>query len=311
MTVSLVLNDKAKGRVSQSIIDKVKDYAEKVHYQPNFLARSLKDGKSRIIGLVVADISNTFFSHIALYVQQCAEQYGYNVLIANTNESYTQFVQVISMLQSHQVDGYIIVPTINSLNLLRELKDQGVPFVLMDRYFDELDANYVVSDNFEASKQAVLKLHNQGLRNIVMINYATPMINLRMRERAYEEAMWQVGCVPRVITISSDRFESDMQTAIHNLVESEPSLDAIYFATNTLSLAGIRCLKQCAKRPLSSYKILSFDKTDAFDFMETKIAYIQQPVQEMSEAAVKNLLSILDEKQDQDKHVVLESRIVS
>lgn len=310
MTVSLVLNDKAEGRVSQAVIDKVKNYAAKVHYQPNYLARSLKDGRSRIIGLVVADISNTFFSQIALYVQQCAEQYGYNVLIANTNESDERLSQAISMLRSHQVDGFIIVPTVNSGMTLRELDEQKIPFVLMDRYFDDMSANYVVSDNYEASKRAVDRLTGLGLRDIVMVNYVSPMVNFRMRERGYCDAMCQASCSPRVVSINPDRLHEDMRQAMAAMVESMCHADAIYFATNMLSIEGLRCLKNLSQRPLSSYKILSFDKTDAFDLMDMKIAYIQQPIQEMSEVAVVTLLDTIANDDMPIKKVILESKIV-
>lgn len=108
-TVSLVLNGKNKtGRVSSEVSKKILDKAAELNYIPNTLAKGLKMGKSQIIGLIIADISNLFFGALALHIQICAQQKGYSVIIGNTNEQLNEMKNLMEFLYAQQVEGLII-----------------------------------------------------------------------------------------------------------------------------------------------------------------------------------------------------------
>lgn len=309
MTVSLVLNNKADGRVSQVLIDKIKQVAKELNYRPNNIARSLRSGKSYVIGLVVADISNPFFAKMAFYIQQEAEKNHYNVIVVNTNESTERFQQVISTLVVQRVDGLIIVPTHHCEQHLLRLQQNGIPFVLLDRCFEQVKSTNVMSDNYEASLKAMSCLIAQGYKRIALITYTDPMIHLQLRQQAYEDILTDAGVYdPQLVRkVSVYAVSEDMGLVINELMNSDDSLDALYFMTNTLSLEGIRCM--CKQHDLAKnrVKIVSFDNHDVFDFINMDIAYVQQPLQQMSEAVVHEILSIINTNEDNKKQIVLPS----
>lgn len=107
--VSIVLSGKNdKGRVSEETSKKIFEKAKEINYMPNTLAKGLRMGSSKTLGLVVADISNVFFGTLALYIQAYAEKEGYAIIIVNTGENFDKMEKMIKLLKARQVDGFII-----------------------------------------------------------------------------------------------------------------------------------------------------------------------------------------------------------
>ena len=171
-TVSLVLNGKDKnGRVGRDTAKKILDKAAELNYMPNTLAKGLKMGRSKTIGLIVADISNVFFGTLALYVQEYADKEGYTVIVANTNEQVKNMERMIKLLKSRQVDGLIITPTEGSEYLIEDLLKDKMPLVLVDRSFSDLPVNSVLINNYEISYKSTEQLIQQGCKNIAFVTY--------------------------------------------------------------------------------------------------------------------------------------------
>ncbi|MBQ5401404.1 MAG: LacI family DNA-binding transcriptional regulator, partial [Bacteroidales bacterium] len=150
-TVSLVLSGKSDGRVSEAVKKKVLETAKEMDYHLNELARSLRVGSSKLISVIVTDISNEFFGLMTFHIQEEAKKAGYLVLTINSNESDEEFEQMSRILLSKQVDGIIAVPTPGGANALKMIQDQGVPLVTVDRLCEGVDADYVGVDNYDAS----------------------------------------------------------------------------------------------------------------------------------------------------------------
>ena len=162
-TVSLVINGKnGNGRVSKEMSRKILDKARELNYTPNNFAQGLKIGKSKTIGLIVADISNIFFGTLALHIQNCAQAMGYTVIIGNTNEQLSEMEKMINLMKSRQVDGLIMTPTEGSENLIIRLEKENIPQVLVDRTFPELKTNWVLINNYDISCRATEKLIERG-----------------------------------------------------------------------------------------------------------------------------------------------------
>lgn len=154
-----MLNGKNKnGRVSDETAKKILAKAEELHYTPNSFAKGLKMGKSKTIGLIVADISNVFFGTLALYIQEYAEKEGYAVIIANTNEEEKKMERMVKLLNSRQVDGFIITPPEGSEEIIQDLIKYKMPLVLVDRTYPYLQVNSVLINNFEISYKSAKQL---------------------------------------------------------------------------------------------------------------------------------------------------------
>ena len=298
-TVSLVLNGKEKGgkggRVGDEMAEKIRQTAKEMHYEPNNLARGLRMGRSQTIGLVVADISNSFFAHLAFHIQEYAETFGYSVFITNTNESDGKLVKILDILLSHQVDGLIIVPTEHSLESIENLVTKKIPLVLLDRWFPELQTCHVVIDNYKASRSAVQYLIDSECKRIAYFGYHVLLPHMLERERGYVDVMKKNGLFVEDLIkgINYVSINSDIENALNDLFinDNVEKVDGIFFATNSISMLGIKHLMKLGIKIQEDVKIMCFDKNEAFEYMEHLIPFVLQPIPEMGKMAVDLLIS--------------------
>ncbi len=291
-TVSFVLNGK-EGRVGKELSKKILEVAEELNYKPNNLARGLRMGKSRTIGLIVADITNSFFANLAFQIQEYAESLNYAVIIANTNESVDKMNKMIDVLKSRQVDGYVIVPTEFGEDSIRKLVANEVPVVLMDRYFPDIEASYVSVNNHYASKQITQYLIQSGCKKIALVSYNNTLAHMQERKRGYIDALQEAGLRDDALVkyINYENMHEEVAKAVEELVsEKENRIGGIFFATNSLSTVGIRHLLKLNVKIPDQIRVACFDKSDVFDFFNTKIPHVHQPIPEMGKRAVDLLL---------------------
>ncbi|GHT34248.1 LacI family transcriptional regulator [Bacteroidia bacterium] len=304
-TVSLVLSGKAEeGRVGKDIAEKIRETAKSMNYQPNGLARSLRIGRSQTIGLIVADISNPFFGILALHIQEEAERHGYTVIIANTSENDQKMGKMIDILKSRQVDGYIIVPTEHGDVYITQLLETKTPLVLVDRYFPQLQTNNVIVDNYKASFDATELLVNYGCKRIALFIYKSALFHMQERKNGYCDAMKKAGLYSQELiynTIDYAHINEDIVNGIRKLLSETNAVDGIFFATNSISILGIKELLNQKVELQKQIKIICFDKSDVFDFMKNSISYVIQPIAGMGRTAVNILIEqITKEESDFD-----------
>src|SRR5438874_2372402 len=143
-TVSIVLNGQGKERkISDRIIEEITRVADTLNYRPNQFAKGLRTGKTFTIGLIVDDISNFFFGHLARVVEEEANRFGYTVMFCNSENNEGKARNVLGSLIDKQMDGYIIAPTLGMLPEIEHLGRDKKAVVLIDRYFQELPCSYV------------------------------------------------------------------------------------------------------------------------------------------------------------------------
>ncbi|RYG42045.1 MAG: LacI family transcriptional regulator [Chitinophagaceae bacterium] len=185
-TVSFVLNDKGKQmRISDSLSKKIKDFADKAGYHPNKIAVSLRTGTSKILGLIVEDISNNFFASLAKIIELEAENYGYNVVFCSTENDDKKGKQLLRILGQQQVDGYLITPTAGMCEDIRILHEQHAAIVLMDRTFPELAVPCVLADNFKGVTDGMTHLIKQGYKSIAFVTIDLDLVQMKDRKEAF------------------------------------------------------------------------------------------------------------------------------
>lgn len=305
-TVSLVLSGKEKdGRVSKEVAEKIIETAKMMNYQPNNIARSLRMGCSQTIGLIVADISNSFFSTLAFYIQEEAEKYGYTVIITNTNESVDKIGTMINMFRNRQVDGFLIVPTEYSEEYIQKLVEDNVPLVLLDRYFPSIQCSYVVIDNYRASLEATRLLIEQKCKKIALFTYKNLLPHILERKSGYMDALAYAGLADNacVKEIRYSNIDTDINQAIDELFENGCKVDGILFATNSISMHGVRSIMHKNFTIPHDVKIVCFDKNEAFDFLPTPIPYVLQPIADIGKKAVEILIAQMNVKKNEPKAI--------
>ncbi|SFU58087.1 transcriptional regulator, LacI family [Porphyromonadaceae bacterium KHP3R9] len=313
-TVSLVLNAKDKnGRVSKEMAKKILDKAEELNYVPNTLAKGLKVGRSRTIGLIIADISNIFFGALALHIQNYAEEKGYTVIIGNTNEKLNEMEKLIKLLYARQVEGFIITPTEKSQNQLKKLINNRTPFVLVDRTFPKLHVNSVLINNYEISYQATLQLIKKGCKRIGLVTYKEDHFHINERRRGCEDALKDAGLYNPVLMeeVRYEFIKDDMKRAICNLMSREDKIDGIFFTTNSISIGAVKELIKKKINIQTDIQIMCFDENDAFYILPYTVPFIRQPIKEIAQKAVELLFDQIEMQSEGTRNIVIEAELVT
>lgn len=284
--VSYVLNGLEKEkRVGKEVVEKVKKAAEELNYQPNQIARSLRKGSTSTIGLIVADIANPFFGHLARNIEDEASNYKYVVILGSSDEDFHKSESLAETFLNRQVDGFIIVPSEGDDQLIKTLIRKEVPLVLIDRRFPEVDCNFVTLDNFEATFNATNSLLKNGFRRIKMVAYQSDMNHMTERIEGYMAAMKNAGREENIRIEKVGLHANDLQQRISEII-LQPETDAILFATNTLTIAGLYALQKNKLEIPERLAVVGFDGSESFDFFNPPISYIEQPLKEMGAKAV-------------------------
>lgn len=296
-TVSLVLSGKEKeGRVSKVLADKIRLKAKELNYQPNSLARSLRIGKSLTIGLIVADISNPFFGKLAFHIQEQAQKYGYTVFITNTNEDTEKMQETINTLKNRQVDGFIIIATENGSTYIQNLKNTNIPLVLLDRHYPDVPTNYVVIDNFNSALKATQFILSQGCKKTAFITYQNSMHHFLQRMEGYKQAMKEGKCLDLnlIKKVKYSNLEKDTAKAIEKVLEK--GVDSIFFGTDSIAAAAIKYLQKKDPLIFKKIRLVSFDYSEMFDFIDKPVSHILQPLPEMGKKSVDILMDLINSK---------------
>lgn len=304
--VSYVLNNKKEGRISKEVAAKIKQAAIDLNYQPNQIARSLKAQKTFTIGLIVADIANPYSSQIARIIEDEAQKNGYSVIFGSSDESAEKTLKLIMLLLNRQVDGFIIALPEHSENILKYLQGIGIPFVLIDRYYPDIETNYVSIDNYKAASEGVQHLIDNGRRQIGVISYSTSLCHLIERAKGATDLVRNKSLEAKV---RIDQIEADVKSAIDKFLNLEQGVDALFFATNLLTISGLKYMNELQIKVPEQIAVVGFDETDAFDLFYAPVTYVKQPMQKLGYEALKLLLETMENPETKNA-VVLDTELV-
>lgn len=294
-TVSFILNGKASQmRISEELKNKVLATAKKMGYQPNQVAVSLRTGQTKILGLLVEDISNSFFASLAKTIEEEAEEFGYKVVYSSTENNSKKGVELLRMLTQRLVDGYLITPTGGMEEDIEMLARHKKPLVLMDRYFPGIDAPYVQVDNKGAVEKGMSHLISKGYKKIAFITIESTMIQMRHREEAYAEAIAGSDHQKKKYVLKVN-YNGGREAAIEQISEfiKKHKPDAAFFATNYLGILGLESIRALGLTIPTDLAVVCFDDNDIFRLHLPGITVLQQPVDAIARTAIHILMQQL------------------
>ncbi len=307
--VSYVLNGHSqKMRVGEEMTRQIIATAEKLHYQPNQIAKSLKSKKSQTIGLIVGEIHYGFTTGIVRAIELEAKKNGYTVIIGNSHEDLGSLRELIHVLINRQVDGLIIVAAEKAESEIEYLKKKEIPFVLIDRNFPSVESNFIGIDNYRIAYRAVEYLIRQGCRRIAFVNNDTTFFHLKERSRGYLEALKDHGLAGRVgagwlRNIRKPSYEQDVAAAVRELTSPGVGCDAIFFASGNLAITGLKNLISLQINIPSDVAFMSFDEVEAFALFQIPVTHYRQPLEEIGMSAVGMLLEEIPDGKEDNRNV--------
>lgn len=297
-TVSFVVNGKSQEKnISASTVKRVNDLIEKWGFNPNGTARLLRTGKSKTIGLIVEDIGNYFFANIAKTVGKEARKNGYNVILSSTENDDAIATDLINKMKNSSVDGLILTVTSGLAKEILKLKKQHIPFVLVDRTMPEVEADFVVLDNYSGGFDLTKHLIRNGYTRIALVSVVSELSNVLDREKGYMDAMLKakIGDTANLIlkfTFSESR--EHIIAGIQRLFTSDPKIDAVFFTTNYLGILGLEALRKKKLQIPADIAVVCFDDNDLFRLFTPSITVAAQPIKEIATSCIGQLIKLIN-----------------
>lgn len=300
-TVSWVLSGKGDEKgISLSTQEKVFACAKEMHYQPNLLARSLNTGLSGTIGLILPDISDSFYSQMAKVIEIEVERFGYSLMIASSGSEKEREERMIGVFRARQVDGIIIAPTKQSSKEIVQMINEDYPFVTFDRYFPELETNYVIIDNEESSYRLVKHLIERGHRKIALITTNPYLKTMSMRCNGYSHALVEAG-IPVDFSlygeVSFKNYQNDIVEILDKILSEVPDVDGFFFTTHILALEAFRYFYQKNIPINEGYGLACIHEVPSFSVLAPEINTARMPVEDMGKEIVRLLVNNIERKQ--------------
>ncbi len=299
-TVSRALRDSYE--ISPETKKLVLEYSDKIHYRPNPIALSLKEKRSRSIGIIVCEIANSFFSQIINGIESIAYDKGYNVIIAQSHESYDREVINVQYLASRSIDGLLVSVSSETQDLehLRNLHERGFPIVFFDRIVEEMDTHKVIVDNFKGAYDATVHLIQSGYQNIAALAGSEYLSITKERLGGYRKALEDHGMPFQESAIQyclhGGMLYNEVEHALDELLKQPNKPDAIIASADKLTTNCLRYFKKLSIKVPDDIALIGFSNLDLTDLLSPSLSVVRQPAFEIGEIATELLIAQIESK---------------
>lgn len=299
-TVSRALRDSYE--ISPETKKKVLEYSEKINYRPNPIALSLKEKRSRSIGIIVCEIANSFFSQTINGIESIAYDMGYNVIIAQSHESYEREVLNVQYLASRSIDGLLVSVSSETKDLehLRNLHDRGFPIVFFDRVVDEMETHKVIVDNFKGAYDATIHLIQCGYRHIAALAGSEYLSITRERVGGYRKALEDSGLTYNENYVQhcllGGMLYEEVEHSLTALLQQPQKPDAIMASADKLTTNCLRYFKKRKIRVPDDVALIGFSNLDLTDLLSPSLSVVRQPAFEMGQLSTELLIQQIESK---------------
>lgn len=297
-TVSRALKDHPD--ISVETKKSVNALAEKLNYQPNIVALSLRQKKTNTIGVIIPELVHFFFSTVISGIEDVAHQAGYSVILAQSNETYLREVAHLKALFNSRVDGMLISLARETTNYdhIESIISKGVPIVFYDRMYNSPTSSKVIVDDYAGAKEAVNHLIEQGCKNIAHMVGAPSLIISKDRLRGYKDALTENGLKVNedlIFPCDSGTFEEGKEVA-KKLLTSKVSIDAIFTNNDPMAMGAMVAIKEKGLKIPQDIAVVGFSNWFFGELMEPSLTTIDQPGYEMGQEAARLLIRQIERK---------------
>lgn len=310
-TVSRALSD--SWEIKQETKDLILKTASEMHYHPNILAKGLVTHKSYTIGVVIPELTTSFFPNIISAIQEIFLNEGYQILITQSNESANVERSNLKLLKQFMVDGIIISTTANSIanaDIYQEFQDSGIPIVFFNRVCSEIDTTKIIINDKELACVAVTHLINEGCSNIYHFAGPDKLDITLKRMQGYTDAMQKAGLpVINDAIIHSGIFIDDGERTMDEILDHGHTIpDAVFAFNDPVAIGAIKSAKKHGLRIPEDIAFVGFSESNLATVIEPNLTSIEQPLAKMGETAAYSLLDKLQKKTSYDRTIILDAK---
>ena len=321
-TVSKALRNSIE--ISEDTKQKVQAFAKFYNYRPNNIALSLKNRKTKTIGIIIPEIVHHFFSKVIAGIEIEANKRGYNVIVALSNESFNQEVINMEMLANGSIDGFILSISRETLQQqdyhhFKETINQGMPIVMFDRVVNEIACDKVIVDDINGSINAVSKLISNGCKNIALITTKDFVSVGKLRTQGYLEALEQHKINPKssLILKVNDNFLSEdhlevLEEEIEQLFKNNKDIDGVFAVNELYAITAIKVARKFGKQIPNDIQVIGFTDGVLSKHATPSLTTVSQHGQKIGEKSAKLLIDKLEFDEDDENYqtIVIETELI-
>ena len=321
-TVSKALKNSKE--ISEDTREKVQAFAKLYNYKPNNIALSLKNRKTKTIGVIIPEIVHHFFSKVIRGIELYANNKGYNVIVGLSNESFDKEVINMEMLANGSIDGFILSISKETLQLqdyhhFNETINQGMPIVMFDRVVKEINCDKVIVDDYKGAKNAVTKLLKNGCKNVALITTKDYVNVGRFRTQGYISALEDHQLVPEpslILKVDDESLTeynlSNLEMEITQLFQENPKIDGVFAVNEIYAITVMKIARKLGKEIPDDLQIIGFTDGVLSRHAIPGLTTVSQHGQKIGEKTAELLIERI-EKEDFSENVqtiVVETELI-
>jgi len=290
-TVSHVINNTKK--VKDKTAKKVRAAIEKFNYFKSIPASALRGKSTKLVGLIIPDISNPIMSKLSRDIEEIFYVEGYNITIGNSQNNLEKEIFYINDLLSRYVDAIVILPVNQKSEYLQIVLDNHVPLIIIDREIYNLDADFIFIDNFEGSYQATQFLINNGHRKIGYIERPYDLSHNIERFRGYIKALNDNNLkFDKKYWVRASGFKYlDGYKAMIDILSRSDLPTAILCFDDVMALGGIRAITEAGFKIPEDFSIIGFDDTAINKYLFRPLSSVSWPTKKIAEEALRIIIT--------------------
>ncbi|MBD1383337.1 LacI family DNA-binding transcriptional regulator [Metabacillus arenae] len=291
-TVSNVINNTKF--VSEEVRTRVLHVIEELNFHANTLAKGLRIQESRLIGVIVSDIANPFFSKVVSGIEKGAAEMGYNILLCNTASNLDKEIEFLNILKGKRVEGLIISSSGTTKEYFESLENLNIPIVFLNRSPNTPSHKVVITNNIKGANKATEHLIQHGYTRIGIISGPTSLSTGKDRLTGYKRAMedYHLSIPDSYIQEGDFSIESGYR-AMKDLLTLNKDLEACLISNNFMTLGAHKYIKEAGYSIPNDIAVIGYDDSDWADVMDPPLTTVKQPTFEQGQKAIEMLFSTI------------------
>ena len=288
--------------VGPELEKRVQDAIASLDYRPNALAASLREGRSRTIGLAVPDITTGLFTAIVRRIEKRAACTGYQIILVDTEEDVASERERIAALIRRKIDGLIVMPCHDDSPMLEDLRRSKIPTILVDRG-NAPDFDSVLGDNRPAAREGTRHLISLGHRNIMLLASEATLSNIQARLQGYRDGLAEAGLsmFENVVVVGANETDY-VKPALDQLLTRQRRPSAIFAATQKMTTGALRAIAEAGLSVPNDISLLAYDDCEWFRSFRPFLSTISQPTDDFADHAWSMLMARLNNDRSPKLH---------
>lgn len=311
MTISRVLNDRPG--VSQALKNKISAAIAKSDYIPDHIAVGLRINSTHVIGLIIPDVSNSFFPEITEKIENGAKEKGYRVILSHSYESYIQECKEINLLRGYRVDGFIIAPAgnQNEIEIYEKLQKLEIPFVFIDRIKKKIDCSYVISDTGAGALKIGRYLLKKGYRKWGYLRGPRGVSSSEEHLKGLQKSLKEAGRSSDIITSVRAGFSSkDGYRATKELL-NKIKPDVIIAVNDPVAIGAYRFLKKEKVKVPEEVGLVGFSDLSFVDILDVPLTTVRESTADIGRIAIEILLKEISDSEREKQQILLAPKLIA